>query len=84
MPVPPTFADFAHFVQGFFKAPRVVFERHTTADDVDGWDSLAHARLILAVEEKYGVTLPADRLFDLDDVGMLYDLLAQTIAGATT
>jgi len=47
----------------------------TTAADVDGWDSLAHARLILQVEAGFGVVLPGARLFDLDSVGALVTLL---------
>jgi acyl carrier protein len=27
----------------------------TTADDVDGWDSLTHIRLVLAVSKAFGV-----------------------------
>ena len=48
---------------------------HTTADDVDGWDSLAHARLIMKIEEVFNVRFPGDRLFDLDCVGDLVTLV---------
>jgi acyl carrier protein len=47
----------------------------TTAEDVDGWDSLAHARLILALEERFGVEFPAARLFDLKNIGELIELI---------
>lgn len=47
----------------------------TTADDVDGWDSLAHARLIMKIEETFDVRFPGDRLFDLDCVGDLVALV---------
>jgi acyl carrier protein len=48
----------------------------TTAEDVDGWDSLAHARLIVAVEKQFGVSFPAERLFELSSVGELVELIA--------
>jgi len=47
----------------------------TTADDVDGWDSLAHARLIMKIEEIFDVRFPGDRLFELDCVGDLATLV---------
>lgn len=47
----------------------------TTADDVDGWDSLAHARLIMRIEEDFDVRFPGDRLFDLDCVGDIVSLV---------
>jgi len=49
--------------------------RETTADDVDGWDSLAHARLIMKIEEQFNVRFPGERLFDLDCVGDLVTLV---------
>ncbi len=66
------------------RQPRLVIDRSTTALMVDGWDSLAHARLILLVEESFQVTLPGERLFDLDAVGDLIDLLAERLAGKDT
>jgi acyl carrier protein len=51
---------------------------NATADDVDGWDSLAHARLIMALEDKLGVRFPGERLFDLTCVGDLVDLAEAT------
>jgi len=53
----------------------------TTADDVDGWDSLAHARLIMALEDRLNVRFPGEKLFDLDCVGDLVDLV-ETAASA--
>jgi acyl carrier protein len=64
-----------------FRNPRIVVDMTTTAEDVDGWDSLAHARLLLALEERFGITFPAARLFDLDNVGDLVALIESGLAG---
>lgn len=58
-----------------FKNPAIAIDLDTTAEDIDGWDSLAHARLILALEERFGIEFPAARLFDLDNVGELVELI---------
>ncbi len=54
--------------------------RETVALDIDGWDSLSHTFLVLAVEERFGVKLPSDRVFELSDVGELADLVAEAKA----
>ncbi len=51
----------------------------TTAEDIDGWDSLAHARLIMALENELGIRFPSDKLFDLDCVGDLVTLAGEAL-----
>ncbi len=60
-----------------FRQPSAEVDRATTAMDIDGWDSLSHTMLILQVEQRFGVRLPADRVHELDDVGELADLVAE-------
>jgi acyl carrier protein len=63
-------------IRAEFRNPAITVDLTTTAEDVDGWDSLAHARLILALENRFGVEFPAERLFDIDNVGELVELIA--------
>ena len=60
-----------------------VVTRDTTAADIDGWDSLSHSMLIMNVEEEFGLELPLDELFALDNVGELLDLIARIRRPAT-
>jgi len=50
--------------------------RETTAEDVDGWDSITHSLLMLEVERQLGVTLATEQMFELENVGDLVDLVA--------
>jgi acyl carrier protein len=43
----------------------------TTADQVDGWDSLSHTVLILAVENHYNIKFSQKELLTLRNVGDL-------------
>lgn len=43
----------------------------TTADDVDGWDSLSHVNLILAVETYFKVRFSSKELLRMKNVGDL-------------
>lgn len=47
----------------------------TSAKDVDGWDSLAHVRLILTVEQEFGVKFSAAEIGRLKNVGDLSALI---------
>jgi acyl carrier protein len=46
-----------------------------TADDVNGWDSLNHIRLMLAVSNAFGVKFTALEIGALKNVGELADLI---------
>lgn len=54
--------------------------RQTTALDVDGWDSVTHVYLMLEIERRFGLKVPDDRVFTMDSVGDLIDLLTQLSA----
>lgn len=47
----------------------------TTAADVEGWDSLAHLRLMLAAEQEFGVRFSAAEIAALTNVGDLAALI---------
>jgi len=50
-----------------------------SADDVDGWDSVTHIRLILAVEEAFGVKFAAAEVGEPDNVGELVALIERKL-----
>ena len=47
----------------------------TTADDVEGWDSLTHIRLVLAVSKAFGVKFSASEIGNLKNVGEFADMI---------
>lgn len=54
----------------------VTLTKNTTADDVDGWNSMAHVRILVATEKHFGVRFDTREISSLDDVGVLVDLIA--------
>jgi len=48
-----------------------------TADDVGGWDSLTHVRLMLSVERAFATKFTASEIGRLKTVGDLIDLIAR-------
>jgi acyl carrier protein len=64
-----------------FDDESIVVVRETTADDVDGWDSLSHVTLILAIESHYGIRFSQKELLTFRNVGDLLDAIdAKTAA----
>jgi acyl carrier protein len=53
----------------------IVLAPHLTAGDVEGWDSLAHVRLILTIERAFGVSFTASEVGRLKNVGELASLI---------
>jgi acyl carrier protein len=47
----------------------------TTANDVDGWDSFSHIRLVLAVEQAFKVKFSAKEINSLKNVGEFVSLI---------
>ena len=66
--------------QVFRIPPGYTVTRDTSAADIEGWDSLSHSILIMKIEEEFGVDLPMDRIYDLNNVGELADLVSQTLS----
>lgn len=51
-----------------------------TADDVAGWDSFAHLRLIFSIEKAFGISFAASEITSLKNVGELAGLIATKVA----
>ena len=58
-----------------FDDDSVALKPETTADDVDGWDSLSHIRLVLTVEKAFNVKFSAAEVGKLKNVGELVGLI---------
>lgn len=48
-----------------------------TADDVDGWDSLSHVNLIVAIEHRFKIRFSQKELLTFRNVGDLIQSIAQ-------
>ena len=53
----------------------IVLTPETRASAVDGWDSLAHVRIMVAIEEAFGVRFDTSEITTLENVGALVALV---------
>jgi acyl carrier protein len=77
----PAFEEVAAKIASLLKVNPERITRDTTADDVDGWDSVRHANIILTLEDTYGIQFSDEEIFEAPNVGVLFDRLIQHIAG---
>ncbi len=42
-----------------------------TAEDVDGWDSLAHINLMFAIETEFGFQFSGNELAEMENIGAI-------------
>jgi acyl carrier protein len=67
--------DLTQIFHDVFTDDSIVLHRDLTANQVEGWDSLTHVRLVLTAERKFGVRISAAEAGQLKTVGDLLDLL---------
>lgn len=60
-----------------FRDPAIEVTRETTADDIDGWDSLSHAILVFRLEKTCNVGIPKEEATSFKDVGALADQIVR-------
>lgn len=61
------------------RIPDLTLTDQLTADEVPGWDSISHVRLMVAVEETFKVSFSASQLAMLENVGDLKRLLGSLV-----
>jgi acyl carrier protein len=49
----------------------------TTAEDIDGWDSLMHVTLLVNIEKAFGLRFSSSEVAALKNVGELVDLIVR-------
>lgn len=58
----------------------LVLTRESKADNVEGWDSLAHVHIVMAVGKHFGVRFGLDDLQSMKNVGDMCDLISRKLA----
>lgn len=51
-------------------------------EPIEGWDSLAHIQLMLAIEEEFGVTLTTDEMSEMTSIPAILAVLRSKEAAA--
>jgi acyl carrier protein len=77
--------DMQKVFRDVFGDDRLILRDDMTANDVEGWDSLAHLNLIIAIEKRFGIKFAnaeISRLKDEDqNVGTFIELVNRKLSG---
>jgi acyl carrier protein len=57
----------------------LVLTPQLTARDVEGWDSLNHILLVVAVEQRFGIKFSTGEIDGLENVGQFIDLIERKL-----
>jgi acyl carrier protein len=67
--------------QDVFDNPAIEVNDSMTAPDVEGWDSLTHVNLIVAVEKEFKIRMTTAEVLGLNNVGDFITLIARKSSG---
>jgi acyl carrier protein len=70
----------ADIIRRTFSAQDEEIDRSTVSLDIDGWDSLSHARLMLEIERRFRIHISPGESAELGNVGHLVDLVEAKLA----
>ena len=62
-----------------FDNPKLVVGRSSSAETVEGWDSLAHINLVSAIEQEFKIRFALGELEQLKNVGEMVDLMERKL-----
>jgi acyl carrier protein len=68
--------------QDVLDLPDLVLVLASSSSTVEGWDSLAHVNLVVAIEKHYKLKFSLGELEGLKNVGEMADLIARKLAKA--
>ena len=63
--------------------PSLAIADATRVDDLPDWDSVAHVRIIVAVESRFGILLDPEEYTEFEDMGAMIDCICDKLARKT-
>lgn len=68
--------------KNIFENDAVILQIDTTANDVDGWDSLTHTSMIVEVEKHFRVKFKLKEVLGFKNVGDMVNMIHSKLASA--
>jgi Acyl carrier protein len=69
--------DFLQFVATVLKVDKQSLSPDTTYAIFPQWDSIMHLRLVMEIEDKYGLEIPMDEVPGIKKLSQFYDYVSK-------
>jgi acyl carrier protein len=63
-----------------FDDDEIEIKPETTADDIDGWDSLSHVNLLLAIERHFKINFKTSEVISWKTVARMHDSIISKLS----
>lgn len=54
-------------------------DENTTANDVEGWDSLTHINIIASVEKEFNIDFSTKEVISMKNIGDMVDIILEKV-----
>ena len=75
MQKPEIYSELDAIFRDLFDDDAITLKPETSAADIEGWDSLAHINLIVAIEARFKIKFRTTEIESLHNVGRLVDVI---------
>jgi acyl carrier protein len=60
-----------------FGTDRESVRPESTPEDIEGWDSLGHVRLVVELEKAFNTTFEVEEVMEMEDVAAILTIISQ-------
>jgi len=68
-------SEVQNIMRDVFDDERIVIDETTTANDVEGWDSLTHVQLVVTIEKHFKIKFNSQEILSWRDVGEMVNAI---------
>lgn len=74
------FTELTNIFRDNFEDDTIELSDDTSADDIEGWDSMEQVNLIVIIQEKFKIIFNIDEVNAMKNVGEMVDYILQKIS----
>ncbi len=77
--MPSTLDEITKVFEEVFDQKDLLITPETTSNDIEGWDSMSHVTMLMAIEDHFGIEFKQSEIANLPNVGALIALVEKKL-----